>query len=123
MKHKAMLAAAASTAKRADSEVEATIEGVYMRQAERMLSLFRDLVAEHDTSRHEIKLLAGMGVAGVWVDGVTWCEFGRTMPLYSWRPSMPVVAVISWIDDNLDWNWAAYLDGAVLNPKPQGATP
>lgn len=92
-------------------------EKIFEEEAERMLELFRGALYQHNTGRHVITINSGMGMAGVWVDGIAWYDFGRTMPMSSWRLSLPIVATLNWIHDNLDWDWAAYLNGKVLNPR------
>lgn len=85
--------------------MEDSIELVRARFAKKFLKYFRKLVKRHNYSRHVITISAAMGLPTVAVDGV-WVDN---------KPHRGAYLLLQEVDQALDWDWAAYLDGERLN--------
>lgn len=90
-------------------------EAVYHRklaQAEeehayQMLAVFMAALSRHNTRRHVITLCAGMGTAGILIDG-EWFA-------HRYRKNHPIVRTLREIEDHLDHEWDHHLHGKRLN--------
>ncbi len=95
-------------ARQLSSKMEEDVDGIHREYAAKFLGLIRAKIAKHNTGRHKLAISAGMGVAVVTVNGrMHWAQD-------CWRV-MPIVQTLREIEDELDWTWAAYLNGAALN--------
>lgn len=89
-------------------QAEDEIERVYKRHSVYVLYELRRAVSKYNTSRHKITLLCAMGSCSIMVDD---------RHLHDWPTHVPskILALLQEIEDNLDWNVGAYLDGKQLN--------
>ena len=110
-----MRAAAALVAKRAAMEADATIEGVRMRQATRMLDLFKEVLAEHSLHNHEIRITFRHAECNLTVNGAQ----AREMFWPKLHGKLPIIKTLQWIESQLTGDWLdQVLDGILLNqPK------
>lgn len=108
-----MLAAAELVAKRATMEADATIEGVRMRQAARMVDLFKDLLAEHNLHNHEIRITFRYEECNLTVNRA----LARDMFWPKLHGKLQVIKTLQWIESQLTGDWLdQVLDGTLLNP-------
>ena len=98
-KFKRMLAAASGIAERVNKEHAAAVERQHQLQANRMLALFRELLAEHATHNHRITVETRTGSATIYIDDTRWDEFA---PHLMCRPFAVVLLTLRWIDAQLD---------------------
>lgn len=93
-----------------DKEMEDRIEKVRKAMSVKYLKFLRRQIAGFKTHNHVIKIIAGMGSISLKVNNTWVSDFRRCTPL---------IDRLQEIDQLLEgsWDWAAYLDEAVLNPK------
>lgn len=112
-----LLSAANQTVLRAERETRIAVEAVWMRHAYRMLDLFRELLAEHKTHNHEIRLVTGMGTAFLTIDGRLWTDFSNRF----WRcpGNQPIFNTLKWIAEQLDHAWDYHIPNNTLLNEPK----
>lgn len=93
-------------------QLDEAVENLRYKYAKKHLKYFRKLVAEYNTSRHDITILAGNGMATVHI-----ADKGSTVSYWVDRAqaNRGVFNILKRIDRVLDWDWAAHLHGERLN--------
>lgn len=94
--------------KRIQESLSDDIAAAEKKAAFRFLEYFRKLVKQYNYSRHKITLLCGMGACCVLVDG----ELLESRSHWKTNAALKLL----WdIEEFLDWDWGAWLDGQSLN--------
>jgi hypothetical protein len=81
------------------------------RLAKRFLALYRKMLAQHDTHRHEITISSGMGTFVICIDGEIYYPddcMGRKL-------RFPIGQTLNEIYKKADYDWMWCLDGERLN--------
>lgn len=93
-----------------NESIEDAVEKVYERYAKKFLKYYRKRIKEHNTKNHEIRFFCGMGSCNIKIDGKYLHDFS-----FCHRPL--VMRLLEEIEQSMDWSWATYLDGVILNEK------
>lgn len=88
-----------------EADLEAALEKVFKRHAQKFLKQFRKLVAAYKTHNHKIEIVASMGYCIVTVNGA----------LLQDKPQRGMYVLLAEIEQAMNWEWGAYLDGERLN--------
>jgi hypothetical protein len=101
---------AAETCRITDA-METRVAEVHEQAGGEFLAFFRELLKDHRTTNHRVYISAGMGCASVYVRHL---RSGEQYPVSDIVGARGVFVLLQEIDQALDWEWAGYLDEAVL---------
>ncbi len=91
--------------------MESEIADIHEKYAEAFLTYLRSVLAPFNTKRHKIIISSGMGMSCIYING-------KALHDHCWglgSHKSAVFDMLSNIEYNLDWPWAAYLHGKPLN--------
>jgi hypothetical protein len=92
--------------------MENEIEGIRAKYARLFLQeIKRELSTYHTLKPGRIRFLCGMGSASLMI------RLKRQevhLHEITWRDNFPIIKALKEIEDSLNWEWAAYLDGIVI---------
>ena len=100
-----------------EDQLEEAIEAVRERFAKKFLKYYRKRITEHNFGNHIIKLSCGIGSCGV-LAGDRRRPYERIVLLQDMGGRKgSCSALLEEIEQSMDWGWAAYLDGVILNEE------
>lgn len=88
--------------------MQSEVAKIDQHYALRFLDYYRGLLKKHNTKRHKITLLCGMGICCVMIDG-------RHLHDYDYNYDTGIFKLLQQIEDSIDNDWGCYLDGQSLN--------